>query len=76
MLNRLKKRARPLNGLVLGALMALTALPAAAAEQAARIEVGQTAPGFELKASDGEMYKLSQLKDEKTLVLVFFRGTW
>ena len=45
-------------------------------EQAERIAVGQTAPSFELTGSDGQVYRLDDLKDKKSLVMVFFRGTW
>lgn len=44
--------------------------------QADRIEVGQEAPAFSLASSDGETYSLSDLRGEKNLVLVFFRGSW
>jgi cytochrome oxidase Cu insertion factor (SCO1/SenC/PrrC family) len=44
--------------------------------QAARIEVGQEAPGFSLTATDGGQLTLSDLRGEKDLVLVFFRAHW
>jgi len=56
-------------------LLALLAAPAAA-DQAPRIEVGQEAPAFSLPGSDGETYTLGDLRGEKDLVLIFFRGTW
>ncbi|MEM1206840.1 MAG: hypothetical protein AAGN66_26640 [Acidobacteriota bacterium] len=46
------------------------------APQAARVEVGQTAPAFTLTSSDGEEHSLEGLRGEKDLVVVFFRGTW
>ncbi len=45
-------------------------------EQAERIAPGQAAPSFELTGSDGEVYRLEDLKDKKSLVMIFFRGTW
>lgn len=42
----------------------------------ARVEMGQPAPDFDLEASDGTRHSLSELRDKKNLVLVFFRGTW
>ena len=44
--------------------------------QAERVEVGQEAPGFSLVGTDGESYAPSDLRGEKNLVLIFFRGTW
>lgn len=43
---------------------------------AGRIEVGQQAPAFSLTSSDGKTYSLADLRGEKDLALVFFRGTW
>ena len=72
---------RPSYLLLLPLLFALT--PPASAEEATteeanaeRVEVGQEAPAFTLTASDGESYNLDQLRGEKNLVVVFFRGTW
>ena len=36
------------------------------------LEVGDVAPNFELMATDGKMYKLSDYKDKKTVVLAFY----
>jgi peroxiredoxin Q/BCP len=36
------------------------------------LEVGDTAPDFELPATDGEMYKLSELTEEGVVVLAWF----
>ena len=36
------------------------------------MKVGDLAPDFELKATDGEMYKLSDYKDKKAVVLAFY----
>ena len=58
--------------LLLGLLVAGTA----AADNAVRPEVGQEAPGFSLESSAGETHELKQLRGEKNLVVVFFRGTW
>jgi len=41
-----------------------------------RVEVGATAPDFTLAALDGPPVTLSGLRDEKNVVLVFYRGHW
>ncbi len=40
--------------------------------QAADLKVGDKAPDFELKGSDGKTYKLSSYKDKQVVVLVWF----
>ena len=55
----------------------VAAMPAAeATQQAATIAVGDEAPDFTLQSIDGETYRLADLRGDKKLVLVFFRGTW
>ena len=44
--------------------------------QAESIQVGDEAPGFALSDLDGESHRLADLRGEKPLVLVFFRGAW
>lgn len=44
--------------------------------QAERIQVGDEAPGFALPDLDGEVHRLGDLRGEKALILVFFRGAW
>jgi len=44
--------------------------------QEVRVEVGQKAPEFSLSATDGSSWKLDSLREDKPLVLTFFRGTW
>ena len=41
-----------------------------------RIQVGEVAPDFTLRAPDGSSRSLSELRGKKNLVLIFFRGTW
>lgn len=48
----------------------------ASADSTERITVGQAAPDFALPDSEGKVYRLSEARDEKRLVLVFFRGAW
>ncbi len=36
------------------------------------LEVGDEAPPFELTGSDGKVYKLSDFKDKKTVVIAWF----
>ena len=53
--------------------------PARAADgavQAERVAVGREAPAFSLVGTDGETYAPFDLRGEKNLVLIFFRGTW
>lgn len=38
----------------------------------AGVEVGDPAPDFELQGSDGNVYKLSQFKGEKPVVIAWF----
>jgi len=39
--------------------------------------IGRSAPDFEVAASDGSTFKLSQeLKSGKNIKLVFYRGHW
>jgi len=45
-------------------------------QQAERIQVGDEAPGFALPDLDGEVHRLADLRGERPLVLVFFRGAW
>jgi len=55
------------------AVMALVAsLFATAVATAAELKVGDTAPDFELKGSDGKTYKLSEFKGESAVVLAWF----
>ena len=43
----------------------------------ASVDVGDTAPDFELRDSAGKVYKLSSYRGEKAVVLEFFRsGSW
>ena len=44
--------------------------------QAERVAVGQEAPGFSLTGTDGRSYAPSDVRGQKDLVLIFFRGTW
>ena len=45
-------------------------------ETVARVEVGHSAPGFDLTAADGSTHSLDSLYDKKALILIFFRGAW
>ena len=52
-------------------------LPTAAAEKAATkekkaLKVGDVAPEFELKGSDGKTYKLSDFKDKAGVVVAWY----
>jgi cytochrome oxidase Cu insertion factor (SCO1/SenC/PrrC family) len=41
-----------------------------------RIKVGQPAPDFSLEDVNGKAIALSEFRDKKTVVLVFYRGYW
>ena len=41
-----------------------------------RIKVGQPAPDFSLEDAGGKAIALSEFRDKKTVVLVFYRGYW
>jgi len=41
-----------------------------------RIKVGQPAPDFSLEDAGGKIIALSEFRDKKTVVLVFYRGYW
>ena len=74
-------KALCLSGAVIGLSLAPTALaddsPAADSTAAVeRIAVGQEAPDFTLTSSADETYSLSDLRGEKNLLMIFFRGTW
>lgn len=63
-------------------IAALLAAPVAASgafpapASSPRIRVGQEAPDFALKSPDGSVHRLGDLRGKKSLVLIFFRGTW
>ena len=76
-------------GLVVGACAAFSAeciaaggeTPSAAIverpeAQAPRVRVGQEAPDFTLQAPDGSRHRLSDLRGQRVVVLIFFRGVW
>lgn len=41
-----------------------------------RVKVGDLAPDFTLEALDGRRLTLSGYRDQKNVVLVFYRGFW
>lgn len=49
---------------------------AEAPAQAERVAVGDEAPDFELPDLDGNPHHLADLRGDKPVVLVFFRGAW
>lgn len=77
-------RIRALNSTV-AVLLSLTATSVAGVqeEQAPDVtgpealEVGAPPPtGFELRSIDGDTYRLADLRGERPVLLLFFRGTW
>jgi peroxiredoxin Q/BCP len=45
---------------------------ASSGANAAELKVGDPAPGFELKGSDGKTYKLADYKDKQAVVVAWF----
>jgi cytochrome oxidase Cu insertion factor (SCO1/SenC/PrrC family) len=41
-----------------------------------RIQIGASAPDFNLESVDGEWVKLSNYQNKKNVILVFYRGNW
>lgn len=41
-----------------------------------RVKVGQPAPDFTLENIDGKLLSLSDFREKKSLILVFYRGHW
>ena len=62
---------RKLVGGTLGAL-ALVATLALGSAQADELKVGDDAPAFSLKGSDGKTYKLSDFKGKQVVVLAWY----
>ena len=62
--------------LSLAVVSAAGASPPAVSGEMGDIAVGHKAPDFRLESSDGTSYGLSDLRGEKDLVLIFWRGTW
>jgi len=85
LLPTIERAPRPLaTFLALGSLLILAPAPApvvatpqpAEPAQATQVAVGDTASDFTLQSTDGETYRLSDLRGEKNAVIIFFRGTW
>ena len=53
-------------------LTAAVALILGPAVHAVELSVGDDAPNFELTGSDGELYRLSDFKDRKVVVVAWF----
>jgi len=60
------------NRLAKGLLPALVAAVVLSSQFAMALEEGEKAPDFELQASDGMTYTLSQFAGEKPVVIAFF----
>jgi peroxiredoxin len=46
------------------------------AHDMAGLRVGDTAPPFVLKASDGQEIRLTDVLNSRAAILVFIRGSW
>lgn len=63
--------------MMLCTLMMLSSIPADAQvktpkEEKKELKVGDVAPDWEMKASDGKTYKLSDYKDKKAVVVAWY----
>ncbi len=54
------------------ALLACLALPAMALAADGPLKVGDPAPDFEMKGSDGKTYRLADFKGKKAFVIAWF----
>ncbi len=65
---------------LLAATLALGAMAGlgqeAQSHAAERVKIGDVAPDFALTGSDGRSHHLGELRGEKRVVLVIFRGAW
>jgi cytochrome oxidase Cu insertion factor (SCO1/SenC/PrrC family) len=78
-------RARPIVVAAFAVLIATAPAPAQLgpkdgagliASELDRVKVGQPAPDFTLEDADGKAITLSDFRDKKSVVLVFYRGYW
>ncbi len=67
---------RQVIALLLFGLAWIASTATAESKQAERVAVGDNAPEISLQASDTHEYKSGELRGEKNLLLIFFRGTW
>jgi len=58
---------------LLAVLAPATAQPS---QQEDRVQVGDEAIDFTMQSIDGETFALSDVRGEKNVVVIFFRGTW
>lgn len=67
---------RQVIALLLLGLAWIASTATAESKQAERVAVGDDAPEISLQASDTQEHKSSELRGEKNVLLIFFRGTW
>ena len=63
---------RFLTGLVLLAVLSVVGLAQQSPPVKTHLKVGDTAPDFTLRATDGKTYKLSDFKGKKNVVLAIY----
>lgn len=63
---------RLLTSLVLLAVLSVVAIAQQPAPPKTHLKVGDTAPEFSLRATDGKVYKLSDFKGKKNVVLAIY----
>ena len=63
-------------GILAVLLVAYPPIVAGTGQQVARVTVGDQAIGFKMQSIDGETFRLSDLRGEKAVILIFFRGAW
>jgi cytochrome oxidase Cu insertion factor (SCO1/SenC/PrrC family) len=78
-------RARPIVMAAFAVLIATAPAPAQlgpkdgaglSATESDRVKAGQPAPDFTLEETNGKAITLSDFRDRKSVVLVFYRGYW
>ena len=57
-------------------LLVLTPVLVGAMQQTSRVVVGDEAIDFTMQSIDGNTFNLTDLRGEKAVILVFFRGAW
>ena len=63
-------------GVALGMVLGPSALVQADDTATGRVAVGDKAPAIALPDISGTVYRSTDLRGEKNLVVVFFRGAW
>ncbi len=63
---------QPINGMLAVSAASIFLILSGTSQSVLALEVGDKAPDFNLPASDGNTYTLSQFQNEKPVVIAFF----